>query len=380
MGLFGKFSGTSNTIGIDIGSHSIKIAQIASSRNGYSLIRAGSTFTPPESVKQGIVEDRFAVAEAVHTLLHDLGINTTLAVAALFGPTVVVRQVQLPAMSESQLRKSIYWEARNYISFPVEDSLLEFQILGTHTTDGIPQMDVMMVAAPRELVDSRVAALEQAGVEPIAVELEPFALIRGAIEFPMGMMGISETVALVDIGASFTHISIIANGAFALTRSVTTAGNSLTDAIAKVLGIELAQAERIKEEEVQAVTDETVRAQLSPVGQEASRAIESTLEELVREVRRSFAFFDYQQGAGERNAGVSRVLLSGGSAKLGGIVDYMQAQLGIPVQMVDLFNNQLIHLPTEGMEELRQQMPSLATAYGLALREPMLMREKGGAR
>ncbi|HEX2948160.1 MAG TPA: type IV pilus assembly protein PilM, partial [Armatimonadota bacterium] len=306
-----------------------------------------------------------------------------LAVAAISGPTVTVRQVQLPAMPEHQLRKSIYWEARNYISFPVEDSLLEFQILGTQTTDGIPQMDVMLVAAPRDLVDSRVASLEQAGVEPIAVELEPFALMRGAIDLPLGIMGSEESLALVDIGASYTHITIIANGSFALTRSVTTAGNSFTEAISRALGIDAEQAERVKEDETQVVMDEISRASLSPVGQEASRAIEPTLEELVKEIRRSFAFYDYQQipGSGDRrsNTGISRVLLSGGSVKLGGITRFLQEQLSVSVELVDLFGHSMIHLP-EGAEELQQQMPLLATAYGLALREPMLAHEKGGLR
>ena len=384
MALFGKFSGTNNTIGIDIGSHSIKVVQVASTRTGYALLRAGSTPTPEDAVKQGVVEDRFAVAEAIRSLLTDLGIVNPLAVAALSGPTVVVRQVQLPAMPEHQLRKSIYWEARNYISFPVEDSLLEFQILGTHTTDGIPQMDVMLVAAPRELVDSRVAVMEQAGIEPIAMELEPFALIRGAIELPLGMLGMNESLALVDIGACFTHITIIANGVFALTRSVTTAGNSFSEAIAKALSVTPTQADRIKEEELEVVIDETHRAQLSPVGQEASRAIESTLEELVREIRRSFAFYDYQQGPGgstdrRENTGIGRVLLSGGSARLKGMPEFLVEHLGIPVQIVDLFNNGMVHLP-ENAEDLQDQMPLLATAYGLALREPMLAREKGGFR
>lgn len=383
MALFGKFSGSGNTVGIDIGSHSIKVAQIVATRNGYTLTRAGSTPTPPDTVKQGIIEDRVAVAEAIRLLLQELNISSPLAVAALSGPTVVVRPVQLPAMPEHQLRKSIQWEARNFISFPVEDSQLEFQILGTRTTDGTPLMDVMLVAAPRELVDSRVATLEQAGIEPIAIELESFALIRGIIDLPMGMTGSNETLALVDIGASYTTITIIANGSFALTRSVTTAGNSITEAIAKSMNLDALQAERVKEDELEVVSDEVSRSRLSPVGQEASRAIESTLEELVREIRRSFAFYDYQQtpslGDRRQNTGISRVLVSGGSAKMKGLLNFLHDQLGTPVQAVDLFSNPSIHLP-EGTEELNDQMTLLATVFGLALREPMLSREKGGMR
>lgn len=384
MALLGKLSGANDTIGIDIGSHTIKVVQVGLTRNGYVLMRAGSTPTPPEALRQGVIDNRLAVAEAIFTLLRTLGINSPLAVAAVAGPSVVVRQVQLPAMPAQQLRKSIQWEARNYLSFPVEDSLLEFEILGTQTADGTPKMDVMLVATPRELVDSRVATLEQAGLEPIAVELEPFALMRAVVDLPTGMMGVNETMALVDIGATYTHISLISNGNFILSRSVTIAGNSFTEAIAQVLGIEHAQAEDLKEQEGQVVSDEAERAELSPVGQELSRALEPQLEQLVREIRRSFAFYDYQQtpGAAQGNRmtqGVSRVVISGGTAKLIGLSHYLQEQLGIPVETVNLFSNSAIQLPP-GAEEIQTQVPTLATAFGLALREPMLAHAKEGIR
>ncbi|MHB9131256.1 MAG: type IV pilus assembly protein PilM [Armatimonadota bacterium] len=381
MDLFGKFSGTSETVGIDIGSHTIKVVQVIHSRNGYLLTRAGSTPTPPEAVKQGVVEDRLAVAETIHMLLRTLGISTPLAVAAVAGPSVVIRQVRLPSMPEHQLRKSIHWEARNYISFPVEDSMLEFQILDTHTVDGTPQMEVMLAATPRDLVDSRVETLEQAGLEPIAVELEPFSLIRGVVELVKADPANPETLALVEIGATFTHITIVSQGAFILTRSVPIAGNHFTEAIVSVLGVERAQGEEIKEHEVRVVTDEASRANLSPVGQEASRALEPQLEELVREIRRSFAFYDYQQTPGSRTnaGGVNRIILTGGTAKLGGLAAYLQDQLSIPVESVNLFGTGMVQLPDHS-EQLYEQVPLLATAYGLALREPMLAREKGGFR
>lgn len=385
MDLFGKIAG-SDTIGIDIGSHSIKVVQVVRTRTGYLLARAGSSPTPPEAIKQGVVDNRLAVAETVHDLLRELGIRTSLAVAAVAGPSVVVRQVQLPAMPEQQLRKSIYWEARNYISFPVEDSLLEFQILSTRTTEGPPQMDVILAATPRDLVDSRVEALEQAGLEPIAVELEPFALIRGLLELNGGAAAQRETVALVDIGATYTHITIISNGAFILTRSVTIAGSSFSHAIGDVLGIDAAHAEDIKENEVEAVVSEADRARLSPVGQEASRALEPLLEELTREIRRSFAFYDYQQtpsggGAAPRTSAetVTRAILTGGTARMRGLCAYLQHQLSIPVELADILKSGLVQVP-ERTEELPAQVPLLATAFGLALREPMLAREKGGFR
>jgi len=382
MAFLDKLYGNPNAVGIDIGSHSIKIVQLTPVRNGFALLRAGSAPTPPGAIKQGVVDDRLAVAEAIDTLMHTLGITTPWAVAAVSAPTVVVRQVRLPAMPEHQLRKSIYWEARNYITFPVEDSLVEFQILGTTSVDGTPQMDVMLVASPRELVDSRTETMEQAGLEPLAIELEPFALMRVAIDLPHGGAGTNETVALVSIGATYTHISIIAGGTFVLFRSVTVAGNSFTEAIATGMGIDTAQAEEIKENEAQAVTDEMERAKLSPVGQEASRAMEAVLEELVREIRRSFAFYDYQQipgGAPRGSEGITRIYVTGGGSNLPGLIPFLAEQISIPVEGVQLFDNYLIQLPA-GAESIVSQTPLLTTAFGLALREPMLARMKGGSR
>ena len=382
MGLFGKFPGTQHAVGIDIGSHTIKVVQVVSGRNGYQLTHAGSTPTPADAVKQGMVDDRTAVAEALNALLRTLGLNTPWVVAAVAGPTVVVRPVHMPVMPEHQLRKSITWEARNHISFPVEDSAVSFQILGTSTVDNTPQMDVMLVAAPRELIDGRVDTLEQAGLEPIAIELEQFALIRAAIEMPSASQATRETVALVDIGATFTHITIISHGTFVLSRSVTIAGNSFTEAIASVLGTDFNQAETIKETETQVVTNEATRAQLTPVGQQASRALEPQLDELVREIRRSFAFYDYQQGPGGGTQGVdgvSRILLTGGSANLAGLTECLRDQLSLPVETVNLFSAGNVLLPT-GADELQSQANCLTTAVGLALREPMLEREKGRSR
>ncbi len=381
MALF-KFPGVGNAVGIDIGSHSIKVVQMGMTRNGYTLTHAGCTPTPPEALKQGVVDDRVAVADAVKSLLDSMNISTSWVVAAVAGPTVVVRQVRLPAMPEQQLRKSINWEARNHISFPVEDSTVSFQILGTTTVDGTPQMDVMLVATPRELVDSRVEALELAGLEPIAVELEPFALMRSALDLPSMGQSTQETVALVAIGATYTHISIISNGMFILSRSVTVAGNSFNGAIASALGVDETQAVEIKENEVKVVTDELERAQLSPVGQQASRALEPQLEELVREIRRSFAFYDYQQGPGGGSTeGVSRIILTGGSANLPGLPECLTDQISIPVETVDPFSQGLIRFPDPADEQnVRPQKHLLATAIGLSLRETMLSREKGGSR
>jgi type IV pilus assembly protein PilM len=367
MSIFSKLTGPP-PIGLDIGSSAIKVVQLVAGRQGIILSKAGSVPTPPEAVKGGVVVDHLAVAQAIRSLLSALQIEATAAVGGVAGPTVVVRQVQLPSMSERQLRKSISWEARNYISFPVEDSVLECQVVdGTGS-----QMDVMLVAAPRDMVDSQVETIELAGLEPVAVEIQPFAVMRSLCG-GNGKSDGPETVALMGIGAAYTDITIVKDGGFVLSRIIPIASNGFTETIRSALDTDMEQANQLKETAMKVVVSEEERATLDPAAQQASRAVEPLLDELVREVRRSLAYHDFQQKLPESAAavGVNRIILSGGGAKLDNISTYLQAQLGIPVTLAELFGEG--RLQTRGMnpEFLRKYAPTLVVGVGLALRELM---------
>ncbi|HUT74577.1 MAG TPA: type IV pilus assembly protein PilM [Armatimonadota bacterium] len=375
MSMFSKLCGDAEVIGLDVGSHTIKVVQLDDERGGLVLRKAGSRPTPPETVKGGVIADTTAVAQAISSLLSALEINATQVVAGVAGPTVVVRQVQMPAMSERQLRKSIQWEARSYVSFPVEDSVLEFQVLGQREGG---QLDVMLVATPRDMVDTRVEAIERAGLEPVAIELEPFATMRSVLEFAGAPPFEQETIALVNIGASFTEINIVKDRRFVLTRTIPIAGNGMTDAIASALAMDNDKANALKETAMQVVCGEEERATLDPFAQQASRAVEPLLDELIREIRRSLAYYDYQQQSPtdgddpQRVPGVNRIIVSGGSAKMAGLPAYFQAQLGVPVEVAQVLANGRIQTPGLSQEYLDEHSPTLVVATGLALREIML--------
>jgi type IV pilus assembly protein PilM len=369
MKLFDGFSNGQKVIGLDIGSSTIKLAQLTPTREGIALRKAGSTLTPPDSVKNGIIVDPLGVSQAIKSLLEALQVDATMAIGGVAGPTVVVRQVSLPAMSSKQLRQSVQWEARNYMSFPVEDSVLESQILSTSAGND-SMMDVMLVAAPREMVDSCAETIELAGLEVLAVEVQAFSAMRTVI-------GLAEpepesTIALVGLGASFSEITIIKGDQFVLSRMIPIAGNSLTEAIRSSLDIGPDEAQLLKESALRVVLGEEERASLEPAAQQASRAIEPLLEELIREIRRSLAYHDYQQKMPDtknQSQAADRILLSGGGAKLAGIDRYIQSQLNIPTAVVDLFAPGGLESWQNNATFLREHAPSLAIAVGLALRE-----------
>jgi type IV pilus assembly protein PilM len=382
MGIWNKLAGASDVIGIDVGSHGIKVVQLQETRQGITLRKAGTKPTPREATKAGVVANSAAVAQTIRELLSALEIEPCGAVAGVAGPAVVVRQVQLPSMSERQLRRSIQWEARNYISFPVEDSVLEFQIMSGNGSGA--QMDVMLVATPRDMVETRVEALELAGLEPVALEIEPFAAMRSLVEYPSSVTtATEETIALVGIGASFTDINLVQAGRFVLTRMIPIAGNSLTEAIAGALAMDDDKAEDLKETAMRVVLSEEERSTLDPFAQQASRAVEPLLDELIREVRRSLAYYDYQRQGGEeagKPAGVNRILLSGGSAKLAGLSEYLQTQLGVPVEVANPFGEERMGAGKVGAENLQAHSSSLVVGTGLALRELMLRTKRSRGR
>lgn len=381
MGLLPKLSSSNTSIGLDIGSSAIKLVQLQDTKSGTALYKAGSAPTPRESVKGGVVVDPLAVAKAIESLLEALQVESGAVTAGVAGPTVVVREVPLPVMSDRQLRKSIQWEARNYISFPVEDSIVEFEVLERPPAGEGSQMRVMLVAAPRDMVDSQVEAVELAGLDPAAVEIQPFAMMRGILATDGLATEEGDTTAVLGIGAAYTDITIMKDGMFVLTRMIPIAGDAFTEAIKNALDIDTEEANQLKETAMQVVSSEEERATLDPAAQQASRAIEPLLDELIREVRRSLAYHDYQQqapDAGAGDLGVNRLLLSGGSAKLPRVHEYFQAQLGVPVEIVSVFGNG--HLRAQGVNQdyLQSHAPTLLVGAGLALRELRSSKQRRG--
>ncbi|MCC6483839.1 MAG: type IV pilus assembly protein PilM [Armatimonadetes bacterium] len=361
--LFGK----DRTISIDIGSVLIKIMQIEASGGSWRVSRAVVHPTPPGTCHDGMVTDIDAVATAVKDALRGADIHASGALAAVSGSQVLVRQVQLPKMSEAVLRKSIRFEAAKYISANVEDSIVEFEIIDHETADG--QMQVMLVAAPRDLIESRVAVIERVGLEPLVVDVEAFSLIRSLVEHSQDPSIAQDTVALLDMGAGHTDLNIVSEGRFALTRNIPIAGNSLTQAIKSLINCEDAQAEALKQAvhigPKLAASTETPDENLV----KAARAIQPLLDELLREIRRSLHYFQSQFPDNQQQKTVSRLLLTGGTSRMSGLADYISAKLGVRARLLNLLSDGVIQRGSLTEEDAKSDGPLFGIAAGLALKD-----------
>lgn len=361
--LFGK----DTVVGIDVGSSSIKVVEIEPSGTGWRLTNAAIHPTPPDSCRDGTITDVIEVAQCVKSLLRTSGIRASGGVAAISGSQVIVRQVQMPKMTEALLRKSIRFEASRYISSAVEDSVVEFEILGNIA--GSEQMNVMLVAAPRELVESRVAVLEAAGIEPVAVDVEAFALMRSLVEAGNSDLYSGKTVALVDMGATHTDVNIVSNGQFALTRSVPIAGESFTNAIKTLLGCAPDEAERIKLE--MTVQDPIDSLSSHEVESRNWRVVQPLLDELLREIRRSIHYYQSQFPDDQEAASVSKIILTGGTARTPGMAAYVDSKLNVPAEVGEVFADGLLTPGQYTREFIDEYGPLLAVGTGLALKEDM---------
>ena len=171
--------GKETIVGIDIGSRWMKVAFTESAGQGcWKVSNVAIVATPEGGVRDGNVIDKPAVATALRELLRNAKLgHATGAVAAISGAGVIVRHAKMPRISEVALRKSIRYEATKYISCSVDDSIVEFEILGP--SPGEPdKMDVTLVAAPNEMVNSRIETIELAGLEAVSIDVEAFALQR----------------------------------------------------------------------------------------------------------------------------------------------------------------------------------------------------------
>jgi type IV pilus assembly protein PilM len=360
--LFGK----DTIVGIDIGSSHIKAVEIEPCATGFRIANAALQVTPLDSCRDGVITNITEVAQAIRTLLRSANIRATGAVAAISGSQVIVRQVQLPKMTESSLRKSIRYEAAKYVSASMDDSIVEFEILGP--VEGTDQMNVMLVAAPKDLVESRVRVLEASGIEPIALDVEAFSIIRGLVDYSNNE-DCAKTVALIDMGASHTDVNIVSSGAFALTRSIPIAGDSFTNAIKTLTGFSYEDAERLKFE--MAMQDSIDKLSMQDVESKCWRVAQPLLDELLREIRRSIHYYQSQFPEGSDQASVSQIILTGGTARMPGMAAYVSSKLNIPAEVGDAFSKSPISLGRYTQDFVDEYGPVLVVGTGLALKEEM---------
>src|ERR671926_1217083 len=229
MGLFGG----KTTVGLDIGSGLIKVAVIDHGKKEPVLSRVAIAPLLPDAIVEGEIMDPGIVADAVKSALEAAGVKSKKVVTAVGGRDVIIKKIQIERVKEAQARELMRWEAEQHVPFDMESVELDFQILDPDG-DGL-EMNVLLVAAKRELVDSKVRVLTDAGLQPAIVDVDAFALHNAfELNYPDAMTGM---VALVNIGHDVTNINILEDGIPILTRDLTWGTRHFGEALQKERGL-----------------------------------------------------------------------------------------------------------------------------------------------
>jgi type IV pilus assembly protein PilM len=340
-----------NVVALDIGSNSIKIVQLNQAKKGWELVKLAIAYLPPEAIVDGSIIDSMTVTNTVRDLISENSIKDKDAVSSLTGHSVIIKKVGLPAMTEEELADSIQWEAEQYIPFPMSDVNIDFQILG-EDAEGRGQMDVMLVAVKKDVINDYTNVIREAGLNPVVVDVDSFAL-ENMMEINYSVAP-GENLAMVNIGASITSISAIVGGVTVFTRSVPMGGNQYTEEIQRQLSISFRDAEDLKHgKEVSGVDSSELPA-----------VIDSVNDNMVLEVRRSIDFFL----GGSPGTFINRIYLSGGGARVKNLSNKLQETTSIPVEMVNPFNGVAYNPKNFDPEFLKEMGPYFAVALGLATR------------
>jgi type IV pilus assembly protein PilM len=341
-------------IGLDVGSTAVRAAELTEG-SPPSVVRAAQVPLPAGAVENGEVRDVAAVSEALRELWTRGGFKSRKVWMGVGNQRVVVREIALPAMPEKELRQSLGFQVQEFIPMPVDEAVLDYHLIEELEIEGRPMLRLLLVAAQKAMVDTLVAAATGAKVEPIGLDLVPFALVRAVGATGAGMeLETTGGEAVVDVGAHVTNIVVHAAGETRFVRILPSGGRDITVAIAHGLSVDDEIAERLKRGEVVEGSDATPRQALDIAMQRATQFVD--------EIRSSLEFYTAQT----QGARIERLLISGGGSKLEGFIDILRQRIPVTVEPGRVFSRvgSQLSLSEEAQTEAE---PVLATAVGLAI-------------
>ncbi len=346
------FRAGKGTIGLDIGSSYIKIVQLKDIKGGYELELFDMLPLSQEIIVDGSVIDSFRLIDSIKELVRKTKIRTKYTVIGIAGhSSVIIKRISLPEMSEEELTESIKFEAEQYVPFNIEDVNLDFQILGPKDEPG--QMDVILVAVKKDIINEYVSAVREAGLDPVIVDVNPFAL-ENMYEINYEIEP-DKNIAIVNIGASTVNMNVLKGGISVFTRDSAVGSNLHTEALQREFNLSFENAERLKRgESVENISSE-----------DAFSVIESASEEIIGDVSRSFEFYR----STELHKDIDEVILSGGGTLIKDFSRLFSDKLGIETKIIEPFRN--IKIPKRfDVSYIEEISPIAAVATGLALRRP----------
>jgi type IV pilus assembly protein PilM len=336
---------------LDIGSSSVKAVELQGKPGNLTLVNLGQESLQPDTVVDGQIMELNSVSQTISNIFASHQMKTERVAAGVSGSSVIVKNIIVPPMSKEELEESIDWHAEEHIPFDIADVSLDYQVVGSSADS----LHVLMAACKRDFVANIKQAIQLAGKFPAIIDVDAFAL-QNCYEINY-QPSPDQSVALLNIGASTMNINILHGVRSVFTRDVSVGGNQYTALLQKELGLTFEQAEAVK------------RGALVP-GESEQRDLANVLETvsdiLALEIQKTFDFYRATSDDGEGT--VQKILISGGGSKLPGLAEFLGNRFGIPVEAFNPFRQIKVDARRFDPEYMREVVPELAVAVGLALR------------
>lgn len=348
------FSNSKQLVGLDIGSSSLKLSEIRETSKGYILSNYSQIPIRKGIIVEGVLVEPQELSIKIKELFQHSRSRIKGIVTSLSGHSAIVKKVTLANMNDEELRLQINDEASKYLPFDsMEDVNFDFQILGGSEYNP-NQMDVLIVAAKKDIIESYTSAIVKAGLDPLIMDVDSFALetmYEENYDFEE-----DDVSVIVNIGASITNINVLRKGMSIFTRDFAMGGDAVTEAIGNKLGLTFEDAEKAK-------VEGTLNAD-APTDQLGGDIL-AFAEPICLEIERSVDYFKSTYGGGD----IKLVLLSGGGAKIPGIASELTQRLNIDTEIINPFRKIGYDKKVIDAETIQSIGPVAAVSVGLALRK-----------
>jgi type IV pilus assembly protein PilM len=363
---------TSSTVGLDIGSSLIKIVEIDHSGGMPKIVHFGCTRLLPEAIVEGEIMDRGLVIDGIRECVEQSGITTDNVVSAVSGRAVIVKKVVMDKMTAEDAQEAIFWEAEQHVPFDIDDVCLDFQILNDDI--GANQMEVLLVAAKKDMVTVHASLVRDAGLSPSIIDVDSFA-VQNCFESSRNAVygnlddsgegddfddrnpsGYHKAIGLINIGSDVTNINIIQGDSPQFTRDISFGTDQFVESLQKEMGLDYEEAQKVIHGETGDLDESKIR-----------EIIKRRSDDLSLGIERSLSFL---KAAGDADR-IDEVALSGGGAHMPFLREILSEKHGMEFS---------IHNPLDSVEwdegvfgeyeeDLDSLAPLLTVGIGLALRK-----------
>ena len=348
--MFKKGSGKKNLVGLDIGSSSVKAVELSKKGSNLQLLNLGFENLQTDTIVDGQIMELNNVSNVISQIFSEHQIRTTRVCAGVSGHSVIVKNIVLPQMSSEELQESFSWHAEEHIPFDIADVNLDYEL----TSRSEDALHVLMAACKSDKIANVKQAIQLAGKQPVIIDVDAFAL-QNCYEVNYRPRP-GEIVALLNVGAATMNINILNGTRSIFARDASVGGSQYTSLLQRELGLSFEQAEGVKRG--MALPEGTEPRPIQPI-------IETVSEALALEVKKTV---DFYRASAQDETGIQKILLAGGGSKLPGLAEFLARKFEIPVEVFDPFRQIEVDSRKFDPDYMREIVPEMAVAVGLALR------------